>query len=95
MTVNSDNTNYKADAKLRLKNAKKRMAFDCDKKNWGLKFAKNNELFDQKFTRNCNLEILTAQYVCEEKMVSADFITEKKWSNSKTQFTHFKYRKTQ
>mgnify|MGYP001181750489 CR=1 FL=1 len=92
---NNNNPNFTAIAKLRLKKAKERMAFDCNKKNWGLKFVKNNKNFNEKFTRKCELEILTAQYVCEEKKVSADFITEKKWSNSKTQFKHFKYRKTQ
>ena len=35
---NSQNTDYKANAKLRLKTAKAKKAFDCSKKNWGLKF---------------------------------------------------------
>ena len=92
---NNNNPEFKAFAKLRFKKAKERMALDCNKKNWGLEFAKKNKIFFEKFTRSCNLEFLTAQYVCEEKKVSDDFITENKWSNSKTQFTHFKYRKTQ
>ena len=89
------NPQLKTFAKLRLKKAKERMAFDCNKKNWGLKFDKNNKYFFKEPTRSCNLEFLNAQYVCEEKKVTVDFITFKKWSNSKTQFTNFKYREIQ
>ena len=46
---------------------------------------------DNRYTRQCEEEMETNQFICEEKRTGKDEMTSNEWAKLKTHYTYFRY----